>query len=886
MKKILLFALIAMCWSVAALGGNDKGRVNYKKIGNEYIEVYEKADNSALLRARSTGKIAEGDNLIPVTKRVADPNAPGGFRLEETFEVAEPAAARLVASKKAPTEDGEEFVANTVEGVPMKFKVLSATTKTCQVGYCPDNPSSWSYQWACIDNKYNGSVTIPSQVEGYTVTKIGGAAFYGCSNLTGVTIPETVVTINRFIFRDCKKMTSLYIPANVIEIKTDAFAGSTGRSSIVVDPNNPIYDSREDCNAVIEKETNTMIAGCKNTIIPSTVTKLGDDVFYGCDDLESINIPANITDIGWQTFDYCSGLNYITVTNNAKYDSRQDCNAIIRTADNTLLWGSNNTVIPSDIVCLNYYAFEYRTITGITLPESLQEIRRSVFRGTNLKSITIPSKVNIIDDDAFDCYYLEDVTTKILEPMDISESAFSTKVYQTAVLHVPDGTKGLYKNAIGWRNFQNIDGTGDDIPVELKDGDTFVETISNGIQMTFTVLSVSEKECAVGKKNVESGDRTAIRWDVSGAVVIPDKAKDFTVKEIAENAFEGCHYISSVEIPNTVVTISDFAFAACYNLKSIYIPASVRYISNYAFANSTGREKMEVDPNNPVYESLNSNAIINKTNKELVAGCKNTVIPASVTKIGQAAFYSCNDLGHVFIPSNITEMGSQAFAFNSGINTIVVDDENTVFESGKNNCIIDKSTKTLLWASNKTAIPSTVESIGRYAFTNRTHTTVYIPEGVSVINSYAFYGCSNLSLLTLPTSLTSIDNYAFYEYSKKLAVITCCMTDPLTLNNNVFHADNYNAKLNIPAGTTSLYQAAGAWSKFTKMVERSENIEKGDASGDGVIDTGDVATLVELLTSSKLPESFDAIAADTNNDGVIDISDIIRIINMLLSSKP
>ena len=886
MKKTLLFALIAMCWSVTAWGGDDYKRVIHLKVGNQYMEVYEDAEpvNSAVLRARRTGKIADGDNVIRITKKVADPTAPEGFRMEETFE-AKPVAARQTAIKRTPTADGEEFVATTAEGIEMKFTVISMTAGTCRVGTISENPSSWGSGNACIPTNTEGVVTIPSQVEGLTVTKISGAAFYGCSKITKVTIPSTVISIDDFAFSDTKCMESLYIPATVLELSNFSLRSATGRRSFIVDPDNPIYDSRDNCNAVIETKTNVLLFGCSTTVIPASINDISS-AFYGCDDLDHIYIPANLTSMGSQAFDYITGLNTIEVdANNTVFDSRNNCNAIIRTASNSLIWGSNSTVIPATVTAINYNAFTERRISnGFTIPEGITSIGSSAFRySSNMKEITIPSTVQSIGSSAFEAWGLYDVYTNITKPFDIPEDVFNQDTYQNGTLHVPDNTKGLYKSCIGWRNFQTIDGTGDDTPVELKDGDTFVETINDGIQMTFTVLSAENKICAVGKKNVTSGERTAIRWDASGVVIIPEKVMGFTVQEIAGDAFKGCHYITSVKMPNTVVYISDFAFSNCRNLNSITIPASVNYISSYAFADNNF-EQMVVDGGNTVYESINSNAIIIKSTHELYAGCKKTVIPASVTKLGITAFYGCSGLEEIFIPSNVKEMGSQTFAYCSEIMSIKVDPENTVYEDRDCNAIIEKATNKLLWASNRTIIPNSVKIIGDQSFTSRLFQTIYIPEGTTEIESYAFWSCYKLGVVTLPSTLTTIGKNAF-NYTSKLAVITSSIATPFVIAENTFYSSTYtNGKLNIPAGTTALYQAQPAWNKFSNMVERGENIEQGDSSGDGVIDAGDVTTLVEWFTGNP-PVNLDPLAADANGDGVVDVSDILYIINLLLG-KP
>ncbi|MBQ9092833.1 MAG: leucine-rich repeat domain-containing protein [Prevotella sp.] len=144
------------------------------------------------------------------------------------------------------------------------------------------------------------SVTIPNSVK-----TIGNCAFWGCRGLVSVTIPNSVTTIGISAFQGCRSLTSLTIPNSVISIGDLAFQDCSGQTSIKVEPGNPVYNSAGDCNAIIETATKTLIAGCKNTIIPSDITAIGDDAFSGCKGLKSIAIPNNVTRIGKRAFHFC-----------------------------------------------------------------------------------------------------------------------------------------------------------------------------------------------------------------------------------------------------------------------------------------------------------------------------------------------------------------------------------------------------------------------------------------------------------------------------------------------------------------------------------------------------------------------------------------------------
>ena len=151
------------------------------------------------------------------------------------------------------------------------------------------------------------SITLPKNV-----TKIGRAAFENCSGLTSITLPESVTEIGSEAFYYCSGLTSITLPESVVEIGDHAFSSCDNLESIKVNENNKVYDSRENCNAIIKKSSNTLIAGCKNTKVPSGVTKIGDDAFYLCFGLTSITIPESVKEIGYRVFSGCDNLTNIT----------------------------------------------------------------------------------------------------------------------------------------------------------------------------------------------------------------------------------------------------------------------------------------------------------------------------------------------------------------------------------------------------------------------------------------------------------------------------------------------------------------------------------------------------------------------------------------------
>ena len=174
--------------------------------------------------------------------------------------------------------------------------IMSSTVYADEMQYSVGN-STYSYviedDGTVTLTRYSGTdtdIVIPQSIDGKMVTSIGWSAFSDCSGLTSISIPEGVTSIGG-----------------------SAFEGCSGLTTIKVDSNNKKYDSRNNCNAIIDKETNTLIAGCKNTIIPEGVTSIGWSAFSGCSGLTSITIPEGVTSIGWGAFEGCSGLTSINI---------------------------------------------------------------------------------------------------------------------------------------------------------------------------------------------------------------------------------------------------------------------------------------------------------------------------------------------------------------------------------------------------------------------------------------------------------------------------------------------------------------------------------------------------------------------------------------------
>lgn len=227
-----------------------------------------------------------------------------------------------------------------------------------------------------------GDIVIPAEIDGKEVTSIGYGAFASCSGLTGVTIPDSVTSIGGYAFYGCSDLTGVTIPSSVMSIEGRAFSYCSGLESISVEEGNTQYDSRKGCNALIESESNMLIRGCKNTVIPDSVMSIGEKAFDGCGGLTEVIIPDSVTSIGNYAFSGCSGLTGVTIPDSVESIGRETF---------SYCSGLTEVTIPNSVTSIEWGAFYYcEGITEVTIPNSVESIEAAVFSGcSGLESISV-----------------------------------------------------------------------------------------------------------------------------------------------------------------------------------------------------------------------------------------------------------------------------------------------------------------------------------------------------------------------------------------------------------------------------------------------------------------------------------------------------------------
>ena len=427
---------------------------------------------------------------------------------------------------------------------------------------------------------YSGNIIIPETIAynnaTYSVTSIGESAFYCCTGLTSVTIPNSVTSI--------------------ASVRNGAFSGCSGLTSVVVDKNNVKYDSRDNCNAIIETSTNTLVAGCKNTIIPNSVTSIGENAFYGCSGLTSVTIPNSVTSIGDCAFSYCKGLTSVAIPN-----------SVTSIGSGAFSWcsGLTSVTIPNSVTTIGEHAFHFCSgLTSVTIPNSVTStsIGECAFYGcSGLTSVVIGNSVTSIGRNAFTkC----DGLTSVI--VDKYNSTYDSRDNCNAIIE-----SSTNKLIVGCKNTT--------IPDSVTSiGNSAFEDCSE-----LTSVTIPNSVTTIGK-DAFSG--------CSGltSINIPN-----SVTSIGSGAFSYCSGLTSVAIPNFVTSIGFCTFYMCSRLTSVTIPNSVTTIGKDAFSDCSWLTSVTI-PNSVT--SIGEGAFCG------CDGLTSVVIGNSVTTIRECAFFDCSGL--------------------------------------------------------------------------------------------------------------------------------------------------------------------------------------------------------------------------------------------------
>ena len=707
----------------------------------------------------------------------------------------------------------------TYEGQTLTYTVIDEKAKTCETKAGNNTSGTWM-----PGNDVSGSLIIPEKVNDgnsdYTVTSIGKDAFYKC-NLTSVEIPNSVTSINDYAFANCSSMTSFVIPNSVTRIAGKAFSGCRGlvKSAYPNNLQNPFgygyivgYDPE---GTTIEEG---FIYGANKTsiifaplslegeyVIPNSVTSINYSAFAHCSSLTSVIIPNSVTSIGSNAFGDCSSLVKSAYPKNLRnpfekgfavgYDPEG------ATIEDGFIYGPDKTsirfapfslngeyVIPNSVTSIDDCAFEgCNSLTSVIIPNSVTSIGEDAFYGcTGLKKSAYPNNLKIPFPNNKRLSYRIGYNPEGA----IIEDGFIYGPDKSSVIFAPLSLDGEYVipnsvTSIGGAAFAYCGGL-------------------TSIEIPNTVTSIG------GSAFHECTGLTS--------VVIPN-----SVTSIGEDAFFGCSGLTSVEIPNSVTSIGNYAFYDCSSLTSVVIGNSVTYISKYAFGECSSLTSVEIP---------NSVTFIGERAFTGCSGLTSVEIPNSVTSIGDKAFDGCSGLTSVNVlaepPASMMDdsfeglydkvtlsvpdaavyaylstnwslfkniisknangdVEIKTFADGVLVYRINPSDETATVIGAKDNSNLqiperftddsDSSNPVRYYVkaigykafdgkdvkSIEFNTRSQIEYIGDYAFANTSISSVSLPSTVKSIGNYAFYKTSRLNKAVLNSGLETIGEYAFAE---------------------------------------------------------------------------------------------------------------------------
>ena len=587
------------------------------------------------------------------------------------------------------------------------------------------------------------------------VTTIGDLAFYNCSSLTNIAIPNNVATIGDRAFYGCNSLIGF----------KGKFASTDGRCLIVdgtllaFAPAGLTEYTIPNSVTTIENNAFNNCSNLTSITIPNSVISIGNKAFFKCSSLTSITIPESITSIGSSAFSGCTG--ELIINCNIPVGTGSMANEISAFYDADFV----SATIGDGVTSIGKLAFYCcRNLTSVTIPDSVTSIGSSAFSGcTSLTSVTIPNSVTSIGGSAFyDCTSLTSVTIPD-SVTSIGSSAFF-KCSSLTSITIPDSVTSIGDEAFYYCT-------------------------------SLTSVTIPDSVTSIGKYAFYSCRSLT-------SITIPD-----SVTTIGDYAFSYCRSLTSITIPDSVTSIGKSAFSHCSSLTSITIPDSVTSIGDEAFYDCTG--ELIVNCNIPSrafyfadFTSVTIGECVTSIGKSAFYNCSSLTsitIPDSVTSIGTQAFYGCKgeliirskSLVETDYESSNNPMNNQnGWLYNSGFTKLTIGDNITKIGSYAFYCCSNLTSVT---------IPDSVTSIGKAAFnTCESLVRATIGNGVTSIGAGVFYGCEYLQRVdckatTPPTGGLNMFLY-WDEYEYEYVKIGC----------NIY----------VPTASVDAYKNAEYWSDY------------------------------------------------------------------------
>lgn len=573
--------------------------------------------------------------------------------------------------------------------------------------------------------------SLSEVIFGEEITSIDGNVFYGCTALTSIVIPEGVKSLGNSVFEKCTALSSVTIPSSVTSIGSSAFSGCTALTSIILPSELTTIKSRT-------------FYGCinlKTIVIPDNVATIEYGVFNGCSTLYSVTIGSSLSTIGNEAFKDCVRLveiinnsKSLTLTKGSTNNGYVAYYAINIVNDNS---GSSSNIDNNGFVVLeegdNTILVGYEgTETELTIPEGVNEIGNYALAGnTSLTKVVIPSSVTKIGNYAFsNC-------TSLLE------------------VNIPDGVTNIGKYA-----FEYCSGLSEiTIPpsVQIINMGAFYYCSNLAtVNWNATGVDTTSKYTYIFSNNT---NLTVVNFG-DDVIVIPKSlfygVKTLTtvnmgknITEISINAFESCTNLANITWSEKIEKIGEKAFYNCTSLTNVTIGANVATFGSNAFANCSALTT--------VYWNSTKCSKVPTSSNALFVDCTSlstVVFGDGVTSIPASLFNGCSALSKAIIPSSVQTIGASVFS-DTSISAIYISDLSVW-------CKIE-------FGSSPLNSPTSASMVNLY-LNDVIITDLVIPDDVTSISNYAFYGAQGVTSLTIGKNVTSIGRISF-NYCRGLTTV-------------------------------------------------------------------------------------------------------------------